>query len=134
MNAPIETIPAGQMSEDDLRRVCVLQNEAFPRPDRTVEDRIAKDRGGWVEGDFPAESQPRAFIIRDDDRVVAVAMTLVRTINTQDGPRTVLGLAGVATAQSHRGRGLGQRVIRAAWAPVDDGERAVCLFHPGRAR
>ncbi|MEM7627036.1 MAG: GNAT family N-acetyltransferase [Planctomycetota bacterium] len=131
--AEIEVLPAREMSEADLRGICELHHEAFFRAERSLAQRIEIARGRWL-GDFPEGSHPRAHVVRDGDRIVAVAIALVRTLETEAGPMTVLGLSGVATAATHRGQGLGQRVIGAAWRPVDERAYPLCLFQTGKAR
>ena len=131
---PIQTLAAAGLSEADLRGVCELHQEAFDRPGRSLDQRLAEARARWIDPDIPDESGRLVHLIRDGERVVGVSMSLVRVIRTEQGPLTVLGLAGVATAGSHRGRGLGKRVIQAAWHPVDEGRYPVCLFQTGAAR
>lgn len=130
----IETWTAGRVSDAQLRAVCVLLTEAFPKAERTLDEMVQKLTPRWIDGDQPGFDDLRAYVVRDGDRVVAHAATLVRTVGTPRGDLTVLGLAGVASAASHRGRGLGRRVIEAALRPVDDGAYPVSLFQTGPAR
>ena len=56
-------------------------------------------------------------------------LALIRgTISTPAGKMTVLALARVCTAPEVRGRKLGQAVVRAAFALIDDGSFSFALF------
>lgn len=71
------------------------------------------------------------YALWDDDSVVATAQTFARTIHFATQSMTVLALAGVCVHPDYRGQGIGSKVVRAAFAPVDAGRYAVSLFQTG---
>lgn len=124
----------GEITEAQLRSCAVLQLESFAKSGRTVEDAIDKMRGVWLDGEASPNLDPRQYVIQDGDRPIAMAGTLVRAIQTQAGAIKVLGLFGVATSPTHQNQGLGDAVVQAAWAQLDEGGLHCCLFQTGPAR
>ncbi|MEM9881440.1 MAG: GNAT family N-acetyltransferase [Planctomycetota bacterium] len=136
---------AGAMTEAEFRAACVLHASAFPRPGRTVDDVVASrgpvwmrhaENGAEIPGGPLRSTTParRAAIVDAAGVWRANAATITRRLATPAGPMTVLGLLDVATRPDDRGRGLGARVVRAAFGPVDRGEWPACLFQTGDAR
>ncbi len=93
---------------------------------------------GGIPAGIPAASQGLSGGVGGDSggevRFLANAGTLTRTVRTAAGDLTVLGLLDVATAPEARGCGLGERLTRAAFAPVDAGRYPFCLFQTGVAQ
>lgn len=115
-------------SEEELAGIGALIARVFPRPEKDAAHRARQlcDIGGEFQG--PAEQAPRAFVVRDGDEVVAVAIARPRTVATSAGEMTVLGLAMVGSDPKRRGEGLGARVVRATFGMVDAGAFPFSLF------
>jgi predicted N-acetyltransferase YhbS len=129
MNAiHIETLDRRKMSETDARAIAELLVKVWPRPEKTVETRTADLLNFWQNYRGPEAEFPRAFIVREQGRVIAHAAALPRTIGTSAGDMTIMGLAQVCSDPEVRGRGLGAAVVRAAFDTVDHGPFAHSLF------
>ncbi|MEQ8210366.1 MAG: GNAT family N-acetyltransferase [Lacipirellulaceae bacterium] len=100
----------------------------WPKPDRTPESRaqqLAEEQGKYSG---PKSQAPRSFLMREHGRVIAHSAILPRKIRTSQGEHVVAGLAKVCSDPKQRGRGLGERIVRAALQVVDSGEFEVMLF------
>jgi predicted N-acetyltransferase YhbS len=127
-NLLIETLDRRKMSDADARAIAELLVKVWPRPEKNVETRTADLLNFWKDYRCPEAEFPRALIIRENDRVVAHAAALPRTIGTSAGDITVMALAQVCCDPDMRGRGLGEAVVRAAFETVDHGPFAHSLF------
>ncbi|MEQ9455491.1 MAG: GNAT family N-acetyltransferase [Phycisphaeraceae bacterium] len=94
-----------------------------------VEARRLIEEAEAYEG--PAERGHRYHVIKEGDRVCAVARTFARTIGTEAGRMEVLALSGVVVEEAFRGRGLGAAVVRGALERVDRGVFGFSLFQTG---
>lgn len=136
----IETFTAGRMSEAEFLAACELHHAAFSDRGRTLAEVVARKRPVWmghdvVPGPLVSSGPPVRRAVRDGGgRWLGNAGTLTRVIGTACGPMTVLGLLDVATLPETRGRGLGVKLVRAAWSAVDAGEYGACLFKTSGAR
>jgi predicted N-acetyltransferase YhbS len=124
----IETIDRRKLSEAEALATAQLIASTWPKPGRTVDSLAADMMSQWREYRGPERQHPRSFAIREGGRVVAHASFDPRAIGTAAGEMTVLALARVCTAPEVRGRKLGQAVVRAAFALVDDGTFPFALF------
>jgi predicted GNAT family N-acyltransferase len=124
----VETLDRRNLSEPDARAVAELLCTIWPKPGRTVEVRMAELMDYWKDYEGPEDEHPRLFVIREEDRVIACASVAPRTVGTSRGDMTVQALARVCTDPAARGRGLGQRVVRAAFELVDRGPFPFSLF------
>ncbi|QDS98128.1 GNAT family N-acetyltransferase [Adhaeretor mobilis] len=124
----IETLLADDIDEPLARSVSELLCRVWPKPGRTVETRVEQflaERGVY-QG--PPEQAPRSFLIREGSKPIAFSSILSRTIRTEAGRMTIAGLAKVCTDPEQRGHGLGEKIVRAALAPIDDGSFPLVLF------
>ena len=124
----IITYDARAMNDDQLRLVATLLCEIWPKPGRTVETRIARMKQLAHAYAGPEHTAPRSYLIFDGSRLLAHAALVCRHIVTASGKQTVAGLAQVCTDPEARGQGLGERIVRAAFAPVDAGDFSLALF------
>lgn len=86
-------------------------------------------------GPLVSDGPPVRYGVRDAaGRWLGNAAVLTRTLRTTRGPLRVRGLMDVATLPETRGQGLGVKLVRAAWAAVDDGQVAACLLKTSGAR
>jgi predicted N-acetyltransferase YhbS len=129
----IETLDLRTISEADARAVAELLLAIWPKPGRTVESRTAEMLSHWKDYRGPEAQAPRAFIVRENGRVIAHAAAYPRTIRTTAGDMTILALARVCTAPAARGRQLGQAVTRAVFDLVDNGTFSFALFQTSDA-
>lgn len=113
------------LSAAQVRALWVLWHRVFPRPDRTLEERLAF----FVAS--PMGQLGEVFVIWEGDTPLAVSGIFAREILTPRGALTVQGLAGVCSAPELRGGGLGRAVTRAAFAEVDRGAYPLSLFQTG---
>ena len=131
MAATVETWDIRTMTRHQARAIGELVAATWPKPNVTADDR-ADVQLAWAAGFTGPDTQaPRAFVVRDGQRVIAHAGIFPRTIGTTNGDLTIAALARVCTAADARGRGLGEAVVRAAFEPVDAGSFDASLFQTG---
>jgi len=124
----IETLDARTMTESDARAIGELLEVVWPNPEKPLPYRMQQmlDMG---QGHCATEEQaPRSFVIREDDRVIAHAAVIPRTIGTSAGDMTIAGLLRVCAAPEERGRGLGEKIVRPVFDLVDTGVFPFALF------
>jgi predicted N-acetyltransferase YhbS len=127
-NRLVETLDRRKMSGSDARAIAELLVTVWPRAEKTVATRTADLLNFWRDYRGPEDEFPRAFVIRENGRVIAHAAALPRTIGTSEGDITIMGLAQVCSDPALRGQGLGDRVVRAAFDTVDHGPFMHSLF------
>lgn len=127
----IETLDRHNIREPDARAVATLLCAIWPKPGRTVDSLTADLLQKFSDDAGPEDVRPRLFVVRDGERVIACAQAAPRTIGTSAGDITVLALARVCTDPAARGLHLGQAVVRAAFALVDNGPYRFALFQTG---
>lgn len=124
----VESLDARNYSQADARAIGELLATVWPNPEKPAEYRtqqllaLADDFAG------PDSQAPRSFVVREDNRVIAHAGIISRVIGTATGNLTIAGLARVCTAPNQRGRGLGEAVVKPAFALVDEGDFPFSLF------
>ena len=91
----------------------------------TVEDRAQQQLAFGQDYSGPDAQAPRSYVVRDGERVIAHALVFARTIRTTAGEMTIAALARVCSDPTFRGQGLGEAVVRAAFAAVDRGRLRV---------
>ena len=110
------------LTDLQLRTLCALYDRVWPPSGETLVERREAARADWG-------GEARQFAaLWSGDALRAVAMWFPRIVRTANGPQRVQALAGVCSDPEVRGRGLGRRVVRAAFGAVDRGEYAVALF------
>jgi predicted GNAT family N-acyltransferase len=129
-NLPVESLDRRTLSEGDARAVAELLVKVWPR--RTFDERVDILMNQWRDYRGPDAEFPRTLIIRENGRVIAHAAAMPRTIGTSQGDITILALASVCSDPEMRGRGLGEKVVRAAFDTVDHGPFAHSLFQTSR--
>ncbi|MEM8946182.1 MAG: GNAT family N-acetyltransferase [Planctomycetota bacterium] len=124
----VETLDARRVSQEDAVAIGQLLAATWPNPEKPAEYRAQQLLS--VKDAFSAADSlaPRSFIVREHERVIAHAAIVPRKIGTANGEMTIAGLAQVCTALSARGRGLGEKVVRAAFSLVDASEFPHALF------
>jgi predicted N-acetyltransferase YhbS len=122
----VETLDRRTITATEARSIAELLNKVFTK--RSIETRVARLINDWPKYRGPEATYPRSFVIREDDRIVAHAAALPRTIGTSEGELTVLGLVHVCSDPDARGQKLGQAVVRAAFDLVDHGPYTHALF------
>ncbi len=125
---PIEVIDRRTIGECDARAIAELVVSIWPKPGRTIESFAGDMLAQWKDYAGPEEQHPRSFLIREGSHVVAHSSVYPRTIRSTRGELTVLALARVCTDPSVRGRKLGDAVVRATLALVDEGAFPFSLF------
>lgn len=124
----ITTWDARSMTDEQHRLIATLLCKIWPKPGRTVETRVERQKMLAASYDGPDQTAPRSLVILEGSRLVAHAALVCRTVQTTAGEQTVAGLAQVCTDPSVRGAGLGVRIVRAALAPIDAGDFPLALF------
>jgi predicted N-acetyltransferase YhbS len=124
----METLDHRTIGELDARAIAELLIAIWPKPHRTVESRTAEILEQWKNYGGPDNLYPRSFLFRENGRVIAHAQADPRTIHTPAGDLTILALCRVCTDPVVRGRKLGQAVVEAAFALVDNGTYPFSLF------
>jgi GNAT superfamily N-acetyltransferase len=124
----VEIVDRRKITEAEARTIAELLVAVWPRPEKSVATRMADLLNYWRDYRGPEDEFPRAFVIRDNGRVIAHAAAVPRTIGTSEGDVTIMGLAQVCSDPTFRGQGLGEQVVRAAFGTVDHGPFAHSLF------
>ena len=126
--------PDACLSSDEIFEIVSLLNHVWPKPDATVAELVK----AFPETQrYRRVSEPEAWypamrhLIREEERLIAHALTFERTILSEGEEVRVMALSGVCVMPSHRGQGLGRDVARDALARVDKREFTVALFQTG---
>jgi predicted N-acetyltransferase YhbS len=127
----VETLDRRRLSERDARAIAELVVAVWPKPGRTADSLAAEMVEQWRAYAGPEEQHPRSYVVREGERVIAHASFDPRTISAGDEEMTIHALARVCSDPAMRGRHLGQAVVRAAFAPVDQGAFPFSLFQTG---
>lgn len=124
----IEVLDARTLTQADAEAIGEFLAFVWPNPKKSaaVRTRQMLELGRHYAG--ADEQMPRSFLIREQDRVIAHAAIISRTIGTSLGDLTIAGLAQVCSAPELRGRGLGALVVRAAFEVVDSKVFPFALF------
>jgi GNAT superfamily N-acetyltransferase len=125
---PVEIWDAREFTPAQARAIGELINEVWPKPHMTAQDRAAQQLELGQSFVRDADSAPRAMVVLENDRVVAHAAMLPRTIGTEVGDLRIGGLSRVCSDPNLRGHGLGELVVRAAFCLVDESEFDFALF------
>ncbi len=117
-----------ELTAEQVLSIAQLEMACFTQSPRTLDVRIQTllERGPDSE-----QANSKRFVVWDQSDAVAAARTFIRTMFVNEEPYQVLGLAGVCTAPSRRGQGLGKMVVRAALRAVDNGDCEFSLFRTG---
>jgi predicted N-acetyltransferase YhbS len=118
----VETWDARTLTLDQARAIGELLVQVWPKPNVTVEDRASQQLAFGRSFSGSDGQAPRSYVVRDSERVIAHALIFPRTILTTAGDMTIAALARVCSDPALRGRGLGEAVVQAAFAPVDAGD------------
>ncbi len=129
----IEEVWLDRASQPMLLAIGQLIAIVWPKPGVTATDRAHQLANLCEPGDADDCMVPKSFVIREQTRVIAHAAAIPRTIATAAGPMTIVGLSRVATHPDFRGQRLGELVVRAAFALVDNGRFAASLFQTSHA-
>jgi predicted N-acetyltransferase YhbS len=124
----VETWDARTLTAEQALNIGELLARIWPKPNVTAADRAAQQIAfgrGYAGHDAQA---PRSYVVLDGGRVIAHALIFARTVRTLAGELTIAALARVCSDPDRRGQGLGEAVVRAAFAPVDGGDFAFSLF------
>jgi predicted N-acetyltransferase YhbS len=122
-----------EMTDSDRQAIAELIYRTWPKPDKDAAFRCRQMQQLAAGYTGPRQLAPRAYIVRDGQQVVANALIEPRTIGTSLGEMTILGLSKVCSDPALRGSGLGLRIVRAAFGPVDEGLFPFALFQTGHA-
>ena len=115
---PVEILAFTTLTRSEMAAIHRLVNSVWPNA-APFEDQVDARLKGAHQADSPQCSGRQAHVIRHLGRVQAVATTFVREISDRDGRRfPVLALASVCSDPDCRGQGLGQAVVRSAFARV----------------
>jgi hypothetical protein len=130
--AKVDTWDARSLTREQARAIGDLLVRIWPKPNVTVEDRSQQQLAFGQSYAGPEPLAPRSYVVLDGDRVIAHALVFARTIRTDAGEMTIAALARVCSEPELRGQGLGEAVVRAAFAPVDRGDFPFALFQTTR--
>ncbi|MEN0111361.1 MAG: GNAT family N-acetyltransferase [Planctomycetota bacterium] len=128
MSRPVVARRLTEIRPDEALAAGTLIHRVWPRPDRGPVERAEQLTSLGATYDGSEERGPESALVFDADRVIAHALSFARTVQTTDGPVTVLALAMVASDPDYRGQGLGDAVVRAAFERVDSGAFPLCLY------
>lgn len=129
---PVETWDPRCLTPDQAAGIGELIARVWPKANVDAADRTRQLIETASRWQGPAEHAPRCFVVMDENQVVAHAAIWPREIAAEGRRMMVAGLSRVGADPALRGRGLGELVVRAALAPVDDGEFPFALFQASR--
>ena len=129
---PVETWDPRFLTPAQAAGIGELIARVWPKPNVDAAERTRQLADAALRWRGPASHGPRCYVVRDDDRIVAHAAIWPRQIAADGRRLTLAGLSRVGADPALRGRGLGELVVRAALAPVDDGEFPFALFQASR--
>lgn len=124
----VETLESSQLTTEDALAIGQLIFKVWPKPDK---DAVIRQRQMLALGqDYqgPEKQAPRSFVIRGQDRIIAHAAAIPRTIRTSQGEMSIAGLCKVCSDPDLRGQGLGEMVVRGVLDLVDAGVFDFALF------
>lgn len=127
----LEVIDQNAFSSDALTPIAELLCLVWPKPGRTVASRVRTMTREIESAD--EEMSPRGYVVRENGAAIAFGQMLPRLIGSAEGDVAIAGLARVCTHPDHRGRGLGERVVRAAFELIDQGDFRASLFQTSPA-
>lgn len=124
----IEKIDLRHITLTEASEIGALLASIWPNPEKPAAVRTQQmiELGQGYTG--PDEQAPLSFLIHEDGKLIAHSAHIPRTIQTATGEITVAGLTRVCTDPAQRGRGLGEKVVRATFAMVDAGTFPYSLF------
>lgn len=128
MTDKIELLGPDRFDLKQLEAVATLLCRIWPKPGRTVATRVAVMQAEFQDYAGPPAQAPRGFAVFEGEQAIAYAAILPREVAVEGARRTIAGLARVCSAPELRGRGLGELVVRAAFATVDRGDFPWALF------
>lgn len=128
----VEILESRQLTAEDALAIGQLIFKVWPKPgkDAVFRQRQILTLGHCYQG--PEKQAPRSFVIREQDRVIAHAAVIPRSINTSHGEMTIAGLCKVCSDPDLRGQGLGEMVVRAVFDLVEAGVYDFALFQTTR--
>lgn len=115
----VETLDSRHITSDEALAIARLIAKVWPKPDKNEAFRQHQmlTMGQGYHG--PDNQAPRSLVIREQDRVIAHAAVIPRTIGTSQGDLTIAGLCKVCSDPTLRGKGLGELVVRGVFDLVD---------------
>lgn len=112
---------------DDLVRTLRLVQATWPKegqtPEKAADDFLAEQASGnFIPGN------DLWYVIEDQGKVVSTARSFVRPITIAGQPLRVIALGAVCTDPAYRKRGLGGKVVQAAFAATNSAQTPFSLF------
>jgi ribosomal protein S18 acetylase RimI-like enzyme len=127
----VELVDWRSLDRETMTACMQLHTKVWPSPEplATVIERTWQDA---QQVDSPQVAQMCGHLIRDGQRIIALARSFHRIIAIDGISMPILALAGVCVDTSSRGRGYGEAVVRHVWSRLDDQVRC-SLFQTGIA-
>jgi len=125
MSSPAEIFLESELTDNQWLELLRLSMRVWPSEKGESPEEAAKRRPN------PPRPDRRYAVIREGDRVLAMAKAFPREILHEEGSLTVMALAGVCTHPDARGRGFGAAVVRSLFGEVDAGVHPLALFQTG---
>jgi len=129
----VETLDLRKVSDADALEIAELLVRVWPKSEKTVAIRKSQLIELGQRFDQHKEPGPRSFLIRESGQLIAHAAVLPRSIGTAAGELEIAGLTRVCTCPEHRGRGLGEIIVRPVFDLVDSGIYQFSLFQTTQA-
>lgn len=123
-----KTIDAARLDPNVAEAINRLMLEAWPHiavQQEGTEDFLMRRWEGYSNSSV---QRPLYHLGYRAGELVALAHTFGRTVASEAGEMTLMGLANVCVAKRERGHGLGRRVVEAALARVDRSDFQLSLF------
>ena len=124
----VQSFDARDLTPDEALAIAELIVKVWPKPEKDAHFRQQQLLAMGRDFHGPDSQAPRSFVIHADGAVIAHAAVIPRTIGTSRGALTIAGLCRVCSDPAYRGQGLGEKVVRAAFQPVDEGIFPFSLF------
>jgi predicted N-acetyltransferase YhbS len=135
MKHDVSTYLDANLTEAQALAIVTLVNSVWPTPDKALTELVQELRGSGREmaaiGSEKTSEARLHFVVWEEDRAIAHAVTFPREISTPRAALSAMGLASVCVDPDRRGQGLGAAVARSAFQLVDGGSFPLSLFQTG---
>jgi predicted N-acetyltransferase YhbS len=119
------------LSRKEIVEVVSLVYGFWPRKDKTIPELVEtfRETSKQYRVSYPQIRLPSLrYVIWDNDKAVAHALTFERPVITAEGQISVMALSGVCVLPNYQGRGLGAEIVRRTFGRIHGGEFDVSLF------
>lgn len=122
----IKTIGANHLSHNQIKQINDLTDSTWPRTKPA--GKTEEERKQLFLNRNPNKT---CFLGLENERLVSYCEIFNHTLNTSKGALNIVGLASVCVDPTLRGKGLGAKIVQAAFREVDKSGAKVSFFQTG---